>query len=93
MGTLSQKIHCQAMPWATAPPMTGGLQPGPWMLAAQHRKLLAQHQDLDLLGLCRPDAQQDQLKDTAQRQVDERPNHADTSADQSEQTTAHRNPS
>jgi hypothetical protein len=23
MGTLSQKIHCQASPWATAPPTTG----------------------------------------------------------------------
>jgi len=41
------------------------------MLAAQHRKLLAQDQDLDLLGLCRPEAQNDQLKSTAQRQADE----------------------
>jgi hypothetical protein len=45
----------------------------PWLLAAQHRKLVSQHQDLDLLGLCRPEAKQDQLKAAAQRQVDERP--------------------
>ena len=43
------------------------------MLATQHSKLVAQHQDLDLLGLCRPTAEHDQLKDAAQRQVDERP--------------------
>jgi len=43
----------------------------PWLLAAQHRKLVSQHQDLDLLGLCRPEAKQDQLKAAAQRQVDE----------------------
>jgi hypothetical protein len=51
------------------------LQPWPWMLPAQHRKLVAQHQDLDLLGLGRPAAEHDQLKDVAQRQVDERPDH------------------
>jgi hypothetical protein len=45
------------------------------MLAAQHRKLVAEHQDLDLLGVRRPTAEQDQLKGTAQRQVDERPDH------------------
>jgi hypothetical protein len=45
------------------------------MLAAQHRKLVSQHQDLDLLGFRRPEAEQDQLKDTAQRQVGERPDH------------------
>jgi hypothetical protein len=27
------------------------LQPWPWMLAAQHRRLVAEHKDLDLLGL------------------------------------------
>jgi hypothetical protein len=45
------------------------------MLTAQHRKLVSQHQDLDLLGLRRPEAEQDQLKAAAQRQVDERPDH------------------
>jgi len=45
------------------------------MLAAQHRKLVSQHQDLDLLGVGRPEAEQDQLKAAAQRQVDERPDH------------------
>jgi hypothetical protein len=63
------------------------------MLAVQHRKLVAQHQDLDLLGLPRPKAKQDQLEATAQRQVDERPDHADTSAADDEQAKAHRNPS
>jgi len=47
------------------------------MLAAQHRKLVAQHQDLDLLGLRRPEAEQNQLKAAAQRQVDERPDRTD----------------
>src|SRR6266568_3234911 len=47
------------------------------MLAAEHRKLVAQHQNLNLLGLCRPTAEQDQLEAAAQRQVDERPNHTD----------------
>jgi hypothetical protein len=41
------------------------LQPGPWMLATQHGKLVAQHQDLDFLGLGRPAAEHDQLKDAA----------------------------
>ena len=68
----------------------GRLQPGPWMLAAQHRKLVAQHQDLDLLGLLRPKAEQDQLQAAAQRQVDERPDH-ETSTGEGEQATAHRN--
>jgi hypothetical protein len=48
-----------------------GLQSWPWMLAAQHRQLVAQHQDLDLLGRWRPAAEHDQLKDAAQRQIDE----------------------
>jgi hypothetical protein len=42
-----------------------GLQSWPRMLATQHRKLVAQHQDLDFLGLGRPAAQHDQLKDAA----------------------------
>jgi hypothetical protein len=41
------------------------------MLATQHCKLVAQHQDLDLLGLCRAATEHDELKDAAQRQVDE----------------------
>ena len=53
----------------------GGLQAGPWMLAVQHHKLVAQHQDLDLLGLRRPEAERDQLEAAPQRQVDERPDH------------------
>jgi hypothetical protein len=52
-----------------------GLQAEPGMLAAQHRQLVAEHQGLDLLGLRRPEAEQDQLEAAAQRQVDERPDH------------------
>jgi hypothetical protein len=48
-----------------------GLQPGPWMLATQDREFVTQDQDLDLLGVGRPAAEHDQLKDAAQRQVDE----------------------
>jgi len=48
-----------------------GLQSWPRVLATQHRKLVAYHQDLDFLGLGRPAAEHDQLKDAAQRQVDE----------------------
>jgi len=55
--------------------------------------VMAQHQDLDILGLRRAEAEQDQLEAVAQRQVDERPDHADTSTDESEQTTAHGNSS
>jgi hypothetical protein len=47
------------------------LQTVPRMPAAQHGKLVAQHQDLDLLGLCRPEAEQDQLREMAQREADE----------------------
>jgi hypothetical protein len=49
----------------------GGLQAGPWLLAAQHRELVAQYQDLDLVGLCRPEAEQHQLEAAVQRQLDE----------------------
>jgi hypothetical protein len=42
--------------------MVGGLQAGPWMLPTQHCELVAYHQNLDLLGLRRPEAEQDQLK-------------------------------
>jgi hypothetical protein len=36
-----------------------GLQPGPWILATQHRQFVAQHEDLDLLPLGRPTAERD----------------------------------
>jgi hypothetical protein len=52
-----------------------GLQPGPWMLATQDREFVTQHEDLEFLGLSRPTAEHDQLKDTAQRQIEERPDH------------------
>jgi hypothetical protein len=76
----SYQEHRPARPWEDPAERrqqraVGGLQVGPWVLAAQHRKLVAQHQDLDLLGLRRPEAKQDQRKGTAQRQVDERPDH------------------
>jgi hypothetical protein len=41
------------------------------MLATQDRELVAQHQDFDLLGLSLLAAEDDQLKDAAQRQVDQ----------------------
>ena len=37
------------------------------MLAAQHHKLVAQHQDLDLLGLRRPEGERDQLEAALER--------------------------
>jgi hypothetical protein len=37
------------------------------MLATQDRELVAQHQDFDLLGLSLLAAEDDQLKDAAQR--------------------------
>jgi hypothetical protein len=55
----------------------------------QHRQFVAQHQDLDLLGLSRSAAEHDQLKDAAQRQIEERPDHRHLAAE-SEQATAHR---
>ena len=66
-----------------------GLQPGPWMLATQDREFVTQDQDLDLLGVGRPAAEHDQLKDAAQRQVDERPDHRHL-AEEGEQATTHR---
>ena len=42
-----------------------GLQPGPWILATQHRQFVAQHEDLDLLRLGRPTAERDQVEDAA----------------------------
>jgi hypothetical protein len=41
------------------------------MLATQDGEFVAQHQELDFLGLGRPAAEHDQLKDAAQRQIDE----------------------
>ncbi len=64
-----------------------GLQAAPWMLAAQDRELAAQYQDLDLPGFRRAEAEHDQLEATAQRQVDERPDH--TSAKEGEQARTH----
>jgi hypothetical protein len=52
-----------------------GLEPRPWVLAAQDCQLVAEDQDLNLFGVRRPPAEHHQLKDAAQRQVDERPDH------------------
>jgi hypothetical protein len=52
-----------------------GLEPRPWLLAAQDRQLVTQDQDLNLLGVRRLPAEHQQRKDAAQRQVDERPDH------------------
>ena len=52
-----------------------GLEPRPWVLAAQDRQLVTQDQDLNLFRLRRMPAEHHQLKDAAQRQVDERLGH------------------
>jgi hypothetical protein len=59
-GLGSDQEHRPARGWEQPAPRreqrsVGGLSAGPWMLAAQHRQLVAQHQDLDLLGLRRPE--------------------------------------
>jgi hypothetical protein len=52
-----------------------GLEPRPWVLAAQDCQLVAEDQDLHLFGVRRPPAQHQQLAKAAERQVDERPAH------------------
>src|SRR5919198_366906 len=51
----------------------GGLEPGSWDLApaAQHGQLVAQHQDLQVLGGVAADQQGEQLDGAAQREVGE----------------------
>jgi hypothetical protein len=44
-------------------------------LAAQHCDLMAQHEDLDLLGPFMAQRQHNQLEDAPQRKVDKRPEH------------------
>jgi hypothetical protein len=45
------------------------------VLAAQDGQLVAEDQDLHLVGVRRPPAEHHQLEQAAQRQVDERPDH------------------
>jgi hypothetical protein len=52
-----------------------GLELRPWVLAAQNCQLVAEDQDLNLFRVRRAPAEHHQLKHTAQRQVDERPDH------------------
>jgi len=52
-----------------------GLEPRPWVLAAQNCQLVAEDQDLNLFRVRRAPAQHHQLEKAAQRQVDERPDH------------------
>ena len=47
----------------------GGLQPGTWSLAAQDRELVAQHQDLEVLGGVAAGEQREQLDGATQREV------------------------
>ncbi len=68
-----------------------GLQSRPRMLATQHCKLVAQRQDFDFVGLSRSAAKHDQLKDAAQRQVDQRPDHRHL-AQEGELAATHRSP-
>ena len=52
-----------------------GLEPRPWVLAAQDCQLVTQDQDLNLFRIRRLPAEHHQFQDPAQRQVDERPDH------------------
>jgi hypothetical protein len=52
-----------------------GLEPRLWVLAAQDGQLVAQDQDLNLFCVRRPPVEHQQIKDAAQRQIDERPDH------------------
>jgi hypothetical protein len=61
------------------------------MLATQHRKLVAQHQDFNLVDHGRSAAEHDQLEDPAHRQIDERPDHGHLAAE-GEQATPHPSP-
>jgi hypothetical protein len=47
----------------------GGLQPGSWGLAAEDGELVAQHQDLEVLGSVTAGEQHEQLDGATQRQV------------------------
>jgi hypothetical protein len=60
-----------------------GVEPRPWVLAAQNCQLVAEDQDLDLLGVRRPPAEHQQLEKAAQRRVDERPDHPQLQRDDS----------
>jgi hypothetical protein len=47
----------------------GGLEPGSWHLAAQHEQLVAQHEDLQVLGGVAAGEHRERLDGAAQRQV------------------------
>jgi hypothetical protein len=49
----------------------GGLEPGTWELAAEHAKLVAQHEDLQVLGGVAAGEHREQLDGAAERQVGE----------------------
>jgi hypothetical protein len=49
----------------------GGFQPGAGHLAAEHRELVAQHEDLQVLGGVAADQQHEQLDGAAQREIRE----------------------
>jgi hypothetical protein len=61
------------------------------MLATQDDEFVTQHQDLDLLGLSRPAAEHDQLKDTAQARYTYDQT-TGTPTEEGEQARAHRSP-
>jgi hypothetical protein len=60
-----------------------GPEPRPWVLAAQARQLVAEDQDLHLLGVRRPPAEHHQRKAAAQRQRHKRPDHQHLQRDNS----------
>ena len=49
----------------------GGLEPGPWDLAAQDAELVAQHQEFQVLGGIAAGQECEQLDRAAQREVGE----------------------
>jgi hypothetical protein len=69
--------------WAGTPSVAQGNAVGIDVLAAQDCQLVAEDQDLDLVGVRRPPPQHHQLEKAAQRQVDERPDHPHLQRDDS----------
>jgi hypothetical protein len=49
-----------------------GFEPRMWVLAVQHRELMAQHEDLDILGTIAPRAQHQQVEYQADKKVETR---------------------
>jgi hypothetical protein len=74
---------CGHAGWAGTPSVAQGNAVGIDVLAAQDCQLVAEDQDLDLVGVRRPPPQHHQLEKAVQRQVDERPDHPHLQRDDS----------